>query len=214
MKYKIIIISILVIFRLGTDYALHNILPYSIIKPLRLNRDIQRIRLGNKTRPEDFGLNYSVMNIKTRDGIWLKANYIRPNNQNRNITVIILHGIADTKESQTEKANFLAKRGIASLIPDLRAHGESGGNYCTYGYYEKYDIVDICKQLRLSDTNVIVGIWGTSLGGAIAIQAMGIDSSISFGIVESTFDELEKVVDKYANDLIFGLNLHSFRVWH
>jgi fermentation-respiration switch protein FrsA (DUF1100 family) len=50
-----------------------------------------------------------------------------------------------------------------------------------------------------------MGIWGASLGGAVAIQAMANEPRISFGVIESTFDEFEKVAAEYGADWMFGL---------
>ena len=42
-----------------------------------------------------------------------------------------------------------------------------------------------------------IGIWGQSLGGAIAIQSMATIPEIQYGIIESTFSDLIRVVHAY-----------------
>ena len=37
-------------------------------------------------------------------------------------------------------AKVLHEHHFNVMIYDSRAHGESGGKYCTYGYYEKHDV--------------------------------------------------------------------------
>lgn len=55
-------------------------------------------------------------------------------------TIILLHGIRGYKEHFSELAIRLNGKGYNTLALDLRAHGDSDGKYCTYGFYEKYDV--------------------------------------------------------------------------
>ena len=51
-----------------------------------------------------------------------------------------------------------------------------------------------------------IGLWGQSLGGAIAYQALENDKRLKFGIIESTFSNLETIVHDYS-DRMFGFNI-------
>jgi uncharacterized protein len=51
-------------------------------------------------------------------------------------TLIYLHGIADNRMSGTGIAERFAQKGFDVVAYDSRAHGESGGDACTYGYHE------------------------------------------------------------------------------
>ncbi|MBC8756735.1 alpha/beta hydrolase [Kordia sp. YSTF-M3] len=101
----------------------------------------------------------------------------------------------------------MANNGIASVLFDGRAHGESGGKYCTYGFHEKQDIIAIVDELKKRNSSLPIGIWGNSLGGAIAIQALEIEKRIEFGIVESTFTELDQIVYDYQKKMAKGFGL-------
>ena len=50
-----------------------------------------------------------------------------------------------------------------------------------------------------------IGIWGNSLGGAFAIQALEIDKRIEFGVVQSTFAELHVIVHDYKKRMLNGV---------
>lgn len=91
---------------------------------------------------------------------------------------------------------------IDTFIFDSRAHGESQGKYCTYGFYEKKDISAIVDFIGPKYRNVNIGIWGNSLGAAVAIQAMEYDSRILFGIIESTFTDLSQIVFDYKKCIL------------
>ncbi len=107
--------------------------------------------------------------------------------------VFVLHGISDSKATQAGTLAFLAERGITGIAPDLRAHGESGGEHATYGYLEKRDLSQLRKAVEKEYPGVPVGLWGTSYGGAVALQAMGVDPEFDFAIIENTFADLQDV---------------------
>ncbi len=115
-------------------------------------------------------------------------------------TIILLHGIRATKEHFIDLSNKLADLGYNSVALDSRAHGQSKGTHCTFGVKEKYDISALItllnKQEQLTEN---IGIWGQSLGGAVGLQAMGIDKRIQFGIIESTFTDFKTITNDYFN---------------
>ncbi|HEY1120736.1 MAG TPA: prolyl oligopeptidase family serine peptidase, partial [Haloferula sp.] len=76
---------------------------------------------------------------------------------------------------------------------DFRAHGDSGGKFATYGYLEKKDLTLLRRAIEKEFPGIPVGLWGTSYGGAVALQAMGSDKDFDFGIIESTFADLREV---------------------
>jgi fermentation-respiration switch protein FrsA (DUF1100 family) len=49
-----------------------------------------------------------------------------------------------------------------------------------------------------------MAIWGASLGGAVTLQAMAVEPRYQFGIVESTFDQFDKVATAYGADWLFS----------
>ena len=60
-------------------------------------------------------------------------------------------------------------------------------------------IVDLIKN---TNRDLKIGIWGFSLGGAIAIQSLEIDKRIEFGIIESTFTAMDKIVFDYTRHMM------------
>ena len=199
MKKVAVISSLLLIALFAVVfYLLNHILPYSPIKPIKFKNILKANDLLGDS------VNWKKIIIKTKDSLSLEAYYIL-SNQQKNGTIIMLHGIADNKESMISISNFFNSLGFNTLLLDLRAHGDSQGEYCTFGYYEKYDVMTVIDTLSAIDTIKNIGIWGHSLGGAIAIQTIGIDKRLKFGIIQSTFDELRKVILEYSADMFFGL---------
>jgi alpha-beta hydrolase superfamily lysophospholipase len=107
--------------------------------------------------------------------------------------VLVLHGVSDSKASQVETLRFLARRGTLAMAPDFRAHGDSGGKFATYGHLEKNDITLLRRAIENEFPGIQVGLWGTSYGGAVALQSMAVDAQFDFAIVESTFADLREI---------------------
>jgi len=175
-----------------------HVAPYAIIQPQKMNLAIT---------PEQLGLQSEKLTITTKDSMQLKGYWIQPKTAKTVSVMILIHGIGGCKEHFLKLAENLANHGIASVVMDGRAHGESGGQYCTYGFHEKKDIAAIVDEIKKRNSTAKIGIWGNSLGGAIAIQALEYDKRIEFGIVESTFTELDQIVYEYKKKLLGGFGL-------
>jgi uncharacterized protein len=187
-------------------FVVEKVLPYSGIKPFRLKPELHAWRFPKGHTPKDFALEGRDMFFRTADSLWLKGYWSAARGDTARGTIIVLHGIASCKETQFEKAAMLAKKGFDVLALDLRAHGESGGDYCTFGYYETDDLRTVVDSLlKRPDLPRPLGIWGVSLGGAIALQSLGNDPRLEFGIIESTFDEFNKIALEYGADMMLGI---------
>jgi pimeloyl-ACP methyl ester carboxylesterase len=70
----------------------------------------------------------------------------------------------------------LADRGWDVVLPDLRAHGASGGQHITWGAKEKHDLRAVMDRL-LADGKVSGRIYvaGSSMGASVAIQYAAIE---------------------------------------
>lgn len=150
--------------------------------------------------PGHYGLKSEKVVIRTIDDLELKGYVIRTPAEKQKGTIVLIHGIRASKEHFLPLCKLLSDSGYNSVIIDLRAHGESGGKYCTYGFYEKSDLSLVIDHiLRTDGMDPNIGIWGQSLGGAIALQTLAMDSRLKFGIVESTFADFRTIVHDYIH---------------
>ncbi len=109
-------------------------------------------------------------------------------------TVVYLHGIADNRSTSVEAIDRLGQRGFDVLAFDSRAHGESDGDACTYGFHEIQDL------RRIVDTGAEgpIVLLGTSLGAAVALQYAATDARVSAVIAAETFSDLLTVATQRA----------------
>jgi uncharacterized protein len=124
-------------------------------------------------------------------------------------TVIYLHGSADNRASGLYVAERYTARGFDVLLYDSRAHGESDGDSCTYGYYEKDDLRRAIDGVQLKPVVVI----GVSLGGAVALQAAAVDPRIATVVAVATFSDLRTVATERAPSFASNRNIEdAFRL--
>jgi pimeloyl-ACP methyl ester carboxylesterase len=109
-------------------------------------------------------------------------------------TILYLHGIADNRGSAAGVVQRFAARGFDVVAFDSRAHGESSGDACTYGYFEKRDLRKVIDVARAAPIILI----GTSLGAAVALQEAADDPRVSAIIAAETFSDLRTVATERA----------------
>lgn len=146
--------------------------------------------------------NQKRISIKSFDGTHIISTITYADSTNLKGTILLLHGIRSNKEAYLSLANKLSSRGYNSIAIDSRGHGESDGDYCTFGVKERKDISCILDSIIHKEQLNNIGIWGQSLGGAIALQAMASDKRIQFGVIESTFSDFEKITRDYFEYLL------------
>lgn len=192
-----LLLTIFILFLL-LGFGLTFIAPYAILQPPRII---------DQTTPQSLDLQSESLRVKTKEGFTLNGYWIKSKQDTTRGIMILVHGIGGCKEHFLGLAQSLSKRGIASVLFDGRAHGTSEGEYCTYGFYEKQDISKIVDLIKKREPELKIGIWGNSLGGAISIQALENDPRIDFGIIESTFTDLNQIVYDYFNKAVKGFGL-------
>ncbi len=195
-----VFIALAIIFSVGAYVVIEHMLPYAGIKPYRIG-EVKVSDVNNRGKlPTSFGLNYEPIEIQANDSIKLKGYFIKADSAI--CTIILLHGIGDCKEHFYGFCKQLADLHCNTIIMDSRAHGESGGVFCTFGYYEKFDVERVIDYAVQHNFKKPLGLFGNSLGGAIALQTLSNTNKLDFGIVESTFDRLDNVFAEYGKELM------------
>ncbi|HMO61209.1 MAG TPA: alpha/beta hydrolase [Ferruginibacter sp.] len=121
----------------------------------------------NNTVPADS--TYETIYLATKDGIQIECWY-RPVAEAKG-TVILFHGHGSKKSSVNDEAAGFNKMGYNTLQADFRAHGGSGGNTCTIGWYEVEDVKLAYDWVKAKGESDVV-LWGISMGAATITKAI------------------------------------------
>jgi uncharacterized protein len=120
-------------------------------------------------------------------------------------TIVYLHGVADNRGSSVGIAARFVPMGFDVVAYDSRAHGESTGEVCTYGYYEKTDLARVLDHL----THQPFIVMGTSMGGAVGLQAAAVDPRIAGVIAIAPFSDLRTAARERAPFFASRSNLEA-----
>ena len=184
--------------------------PTILLQPRRRTPDFYRA-LGQPITPSDIRLAYEEINVPVEVGLKLNCWLIK-SPPPANGTIIYLHGVADCKIDGIRFAQFMRENRFNVFLFDARRHGESDGKFCTYGYYEKDDVRMIIDYIssRQDLGAEKVGLFGTSMGAAVALQAAALDNRISAVVAENSFATLRSIFDDYQKRMI-KLPFHYLR---
>lgn len=89
--------------------------------------------------------------------------------------------------------------GYNVVLPDARAHGESGGDYISYGFLEQNDLADWVAWVKtqLSPNGQII-LYGEGMGAETILFAASsgrLDGSVLFAIAESPYTSLGEMAE-------------------
>ncbi len=205
-----VVVLLVVIFLLTVTVILLVIGPTLLLRPRRRTAEFYRA-IGRPVSPEEAGLRYEELVIRTDDGLKLNSWLVKSDAPAKG-TVVYLHGVADCKIDGILPARLLRDNGYNVFLYDSRRHGESEGLYCTYGYYEKNDVVSVIEYIRSRPDLAAspIALFGTSMGAAVAIQAAAIDPRIRAVVAENSFATLRSIFDDYQKRMI-KLPFHYLR---
>lgn len=74
-----------------------------------------------------------------------------------------MHGVRSNWLQMLERAKFLNMHGYAVLLFDFQGHGESPGEYITFGSLESLDAEAALSFLKSKLSKKTIGIIGVSL---------------------------------------------------
>ena len=196
------LVVVLVVFMAFVSAILFVIGLVMLLQPYR--RTVEYYRpLTRLLHPHDAGLPFEELALQTPDGVLLSCWLIKAEGRPRG-TVVYLHGVSESKIVGLPLARQLHLLGYNVFLYDSRRHGDSGGTYCTYGFYEKYDATAVINYLMCREDLEVgnIGVFGSSMGAAVAIQLASIDPRVKALVAESGFATLRSVFDDYQRRMV------------
>jgi len=132
------------------------------------------------------------VSIIASDSVVLKGWYIRPQHFNGS-AVLLSHGITDNREGVAGYGKLFLQHGYAVLLPDSRAHGESGGELATYGVKEADDLHRWVSWIYAHDAPRCVYGFGESYGAALILQSLAVEPRYCAVVVEDAFSTAQEM---------------------
>lgn len=113
---------------------------------------------------------FETVYLVTKDNIKLQAWHLKTDSVAKG-TVVMFHGHGSTKSAIIKESEAFRKMGYNTFLLDFRAHGSSGGNTTTIGYYEAEDVELAYNYIKNRGEKNMV-LWGISMGAATITKAV------------------------------------------
>ena len=142
------------------------------------------------------------MTETTDDGYKLIATLF-PGREDSHVWVLILHGYTGWKETMYGYAYFYSKKGFHVIVPDLRAQGESQGDYIGMGWTDHYDCMKYIDTILEKDREAQIILQGQSMGAATALLMSGeedIPDNVKFIVSECSYTDAYSMFGQKAGE--------------
>ena len=118
-------------------------------------------------------------------------------------TILVLHGFVNDHHSVQNADKALCDAGYRAVNLDLRGHGQSTGQYLTFGVNDAADLAAITTYLQdrklCGETD---GVYGTSYGAASAILFAGSDPRVKAVVAVAPFASLREEAPYFGKHLL------------
>lgn len=227
-KKLLIIISIVIVLLFATDIGVCNYLVnYAIGKngsggdrnvALNVGEESDSIKAtitenekDDEIRDNEF-LSKNVaenVKIKSDDNLNLNGYYFK--NDGSHKWVITLHGYRRDHKDNIVFARKFYEMGYQVLVPDLRACGNSEGNYIGMGWLDRKDVLKWVDWIINQDTQAQIIIHGVSMGAATTMMTSGENTkdNVKLFIEDCGYTS---VWDVFSSELKLRFNMPDFPI--
>ncbi|MGE5251152.1 MAG: alpha/beta hydrolase [Bacteroidota bacterium] len=143
------------------------------------------------------GIRYQQITLTTEDGLRLRAWYTPPHN---GAVILLAHGHGSTIFE--DYYLLFASHGYGVLAWDFRAHGDSGGQFTTFGYKEALDVKAALDFAEAQPSVGHIGAWGGSMGAAAVIHAAAAYPEIEAVVADSAYPTLREIAEMRSAPLL------------
>jgi uncharacterized protein len=167
---------------------------FALIPPLIISGFVnQHVTFRETWTADEYNLDSERLKLTTEDGINIVAYEVFAHDPKA--VVIFLSGIHNPSVTAFfGHARMLHDQGYAAILLEMRAHGESEGDVIALGFEEYLDVQAVVDYIKGDGKyeNTPIVVHGLSMGGAVAINAVGqipeIDGLISMSAYSSWAD--------------------------
>lgn len=170
---------------------------HRLISPRRydLGQDLQQVVKS----PASWGLKIQAFETKTSDGLTLPGYLVTKASAPRITsikTLFLLHGVNSRKEHMLWQCRDFTAAGYQCVIYDSRGHGEAKPGFVTFGKQEIKDFSQVILAAKKAAGGKLgpIGVFGHSMGGAVALQSLPDHPEIKAVATAGTFADLHNVI--------------------
>ena len=162
----------------------------------RLLNNPRAIRLVSTKTPwdEPWRLPYDDATVTSADGTVLRGWFIPAESHK---LILVQHGYKDRLENMLGVAAILHRRGYQVMLMCVRAHDHSDGTMLSLGQRAMPDMEAWAAyaESRPGVDPKLVGMFGVSMGGSLAIQYTASHPDVRALIADSAFSSLTDTID-------------------
>lgn len=154
--------------------------------------------------------NYTDEYITSSDNLKLHSYQVK-NQTSSDKWVITVHGYTSEGINMSSYAKKYYDNGYNVLIPDLRAHGLSEGDYIGMGWDDRLDIISWINYILNEEPNAEIILHGVSMGAATVLMTSGeeIPSNVKAIVADCGYTS---VWDEFAYQLDDLFSLPEFPI--
>ncbi len=203
----------LVTFAIERREELHDVAPDSVVSQEDVSIIINNYKkLDTKFEEWYADVSRQSAEITSDDGLTLKGDVFMAE-ENSHKWLIVIHGYTGKRSDMYHIANAYAEKGYNVLAPDMRAHGESEGDYIGMGWLDRKDVLKWIDYVISLDSEAEIILHGVSMGGATVMMTAGEELSDNVkGVVEDC--GYTSVWDIFSDELEYIFGLPEFPLLH
>ena len=142
---------------------------------------------------------WDELQLTAQDGAVLKALWL-PGREGR-VCLLLLHGYGGLPQDLSYVARWAAKKGWSVLLPYQRAHGPSGGKYCTMGLREAEDCCLWAEEAKRRLPGGKLLLYGSGMGAFSALYSISKGlKDVSAVISDGAFDSSRGIMKTVLRD--------------
>ena len=137
---------------------------------------------------------FEDVSITSKDNLILKGHIIEPFKES-NKFIILVHGYSANYHVHMPFVPLFIKKGFNILLVDERNHGESEGDFPSYGYFEREDLdlwINFIEKRK--GPNLFLGLHGQSMGGATVLMCGAKNPKVKFIIADCAYSSAKAII--------------------
>lgn len=173
------------------DYTLNSYSDKNILEKIPVNEN-------KRNESREWLNNHSEDVYIVNEKLELHSYFIK---KESSVYIIMVHGYRSDATGLISPIKKLQKQNYNLLIPDLRGHGKSDGDYIGMGWHERYDIIKWIDYILSQNQDAQIILYGVSMGGATVMNVAGekLPSQVKGIIEDCGYTSVYDIVNTHLN---------------